>query len=352
VCPSGVKATSGYPKQWGYGHEEWNNSPKLKFTDRGHTFRAFHTEKLGNAPVVENAGQTFVFLTSSHDGIQQLVGIAGNAFGLMGDEFRARRLALAQRLNLQCLFQDIWKVAAVRKLNDERKVKAQWERELGWLTNWICPDEYFMWFEKPITIDALALTGKKRLLSMYGSYTELDLNTTHRFLNLVPIQQRDKKWQNLADAISCAPTHPVDRHEVLNETEPVTTTLTKVNARRGQGKFRSDLFERWGDGCAVTGLTQSAILRASHVKPWKDSSNRERLDPENGLLLVANLDALFDAGLITFRSDGQMLVSPLVDSAHRAQLQIPAKLKIKPSAKLSSYLDYHRQYCFQGSLAK
>jgi hypothetical protein len=185
---------------------------------------------------------------------------------------------------------------------------------------------------------------------MYGSYTELDLNTAHRFLNLVPPQQRNRIWGNLADAISCAPTQPVDRQEILAETEPVTTTLTKVNARRGQGKFRSDLFEQWNDACAVTGLTQSEILRASHVKPWKDSSNKERLDPENGLLLVANLDALFDAGLITFLSDGQMVVSPLVDSAHRAQLQIPAKLKTKPSVKLASYLDYHRQKRFRDHL--
>ena len=76
-APSGVFATSGYPKENGYGHEEWNNSSRLLLRRGTQRFRVFHTEKLGSAPVIENAGQTFVFMTASHNGIQQLVGIEG-----------------------------------------------------------------------------------------------------------------------------------------------------------------------------------------------------------------------------------------------------------------------------------
>lgn len=347
IRPSGARATSGYPKQWGYGHEEWNNSPRFEFKDSGRDFRAFHTEKLGNAPLLENAGQTFVFLTASHHGIQQLVGIAGNAFGMMDETLRPKRRALAERLDLQSLFDDVWSVEAVRKLHNKRTVKEQWDSELGWLTNWVCPAEYYMWFDEPITIDAMALTGKKRLLGMYGSYTELNLSAAHRFLNIVPIRLRDRKWSNLADAISCAPIEPVGREEILAATEPVTTMLTKVNARRGQGKFRSDLFQIWGNACAVTGLTQSELLIASHVKPWEKSSNRERLDPENGLLLIANLDALFDSGLITFGTNGRMQISSLVDNMHRTRLQIPSNLRMPPSERLSSFLEYHRKNLFR-----
>jgi predicted restriction endonuclease len=64
----------------------------------------------------------------------------------------------------------------------------------------------------------------------------------------------------------------------------------------------------WG-GCAVVGCTASSVLRASHIKPWSKSSDQERLDAANGLLLTANLDALFNDGLITFEADGNMLVS-------------------------------------------
>jgi hypothetical protein len=51
------------------------------------------------------------------------------------------------------------------------------------------------------------------------------------------------------------------------------------------------------------------VLRASHIKPWKKSSNDERLDPENGLLLLANIDILFEKGFVSFDDDGCMLVS-------------------------------------------
>lgn len=38
---------------------------------------------------------------------------------------------------------------------------------------------------------------------------------------------------------------------------------------------------------------------ASHIKPWRKCSNKERLDPQNGLLLTARINALFDCGLIS-----------------------------------------------------
>jgi predicted restriction endonuclease len=82
-----------------------------------------------------------------------------------------------------------------------------------------------------------------------------------------------------------------------NETE----RLALVRARLGQGPFRTRLVERWGGRCPVTGCSQEQALRASHMKPWRCSTNQERLDSANGLLLTANLDALFDRFLISLR---------------------------------------------------
>jgi hypothetical protein len=53
----------------------------------------------------------------------------------------------------------------------------------------------------------------------------------------------------------------------------------------------------------------AALLRASHIKPWAKSSNPDRLNPANGILLTAHIDALFDCGFISFADDGTMLVS-------------------------------------------
>jgi putative restriction endonuclease len=80
-----------------------------------------------------------------------------------------------------------------------------------------------------------------------------------------------------------------------------------VAARIGQGKFRADLLKYWNQRCAVSGSCVSEVLIASHIKPWASSSNRERLDPYNGLLLAAHVDRLFDRGLVSFSDQGQLL---------------------------------------------
>ena len=102
-----------------------------------------------------------------------------------------------------------------------------------------------------------------------------------------------------------------------------TTRKILVEARLGQGRFRSDLIERWTGACAVTRCAVLDILRASHIKPWKSSNNEERLDPANGLLLSANFDALFDAGLVTFDDSGHMLVSKLISTSERKRPDYP-----------------------------
>ena len=97
-------------------------------------------------------------------------------------------------------------------------------------------------------------------------------------------------------------------HTITSETERAEL----IQAQLGQGEYRDKLLVRWG-GCAVTGCTINEALRASHIQPWRNSNNQDRLNPANGLLLIANLDALFDEYLISFQDDGQMLVSRCID---------------------------------------
>jgi hypothetical protein len=89
----------------------------------------------------------------------------------------------------------------------------------------------------------------------------------------------------------------------LERTVPdITERDTLAKARIGQGRFKADVISKWGLGevCAVTGVAVPEMLVASHIKPWRDSTNLERLDPMNGLLLVAHLDKLFDRTLLSF----------------------------------------------------
>ena len=93
-----------------------------------------------------------------------------------------------------------------------------------------------------------------------------------------------------------------------------TEVEAMVKRRVGQNVFRSALMDYWGGKCAVTGVAVPEVLRASHCKPWADcQSDAERLDVYNGLFLTANLDALFDKGLISFTDKGEMMISVDID---------------------------------------
>ena len=122
-----------------------------------------------------------------------------------------------------------------------------------------------------------------------------------------------------------------------------TTQKALIDARRGQGFFRKQLDLRWDSKCAITECTIREILRASHIKPWKISDNQERLDPENGILLSANIDILFDKGFISFDDGGNMLISKRLSARDQKLLGLPKNLRRKPSSGERSYLAHHRK---------
>lgn len=126
--------------------------------------------------------------------------------------------------------------------------------------------------------------------------------------------------------------------QTLNETQKKTL----IDARRGQGKFRSELCKRWNDACAVTGLRIMDVLRASHIQAWKLSTNEDRLDPANGLLLEANLDSLFDKHLISFQDDGQMLIAASINDEQRRLLRLPGRLRKPLNSDEKRFLAKHR----------
>jgi len=117
-----------------------------------------------------------------------------------------------------------------------------------------------------------------------------------------------------------------------------------ISARIGQGKFRSKLITYWGR-CALTGYSDVRFLVASHIKPWRDSNNTERLDPYNGLLLLPNLDKAFDLGYITFSEKGSINVSDFIEEPRI--LGINKKMKIKVANEHQDYLAYHRECVFE-----
>jgi len=102
-----------------------------------------------------------------------------------------------------------------------------------------------------------------------------------------------------------------EMNRVRGEAElPETTRQAIVLARRGQGLFKQRVMQI-EHVCRITGVTREEHLRASHCKPWRDSSNEERINGENGLLLTPTIDHLFDRGFISFEDSGLLIVSPV-----------------------------------------
>jgi hypothetical protein len=133
-----------------------------------------------------------------------------------------------------------------------------------------------------------------------------------------------------------------DLRSILDDiTKPETERLAEVAARLGQGKFRAALERDFGDACAATRVDIAPVLRASHIVPWRHATAAQRLDPMNGLLLSANLDALFDRYMITFLSDGKVAISKSLMSTDLDGLGPLPDLRCAPSEKRAEYLKRH-----------
>ncbi|HXQ33475.1 MAG TPA: HNH endonuclease, partial [Anaerolineales bacterium] len=139
----------------------------------------------------------------------------------------------------------------------------------------------------------------------------------------------------------------VREHAAEYKTLAVTEQEQIVISRLGQGDFRRNVIRLWGS-CSVTGLQNISLLRASHIKPWKDSNNKERLTPYNGLLLIPDYDFLFDRGYISFKNNGSVLVSQRLSPFARKVFDVPDDLQLQrvfPENK--EYLEFHRNEVFE-----
>ncbi len=131
----------------------------------------------------------------------------------------------------------------------------------------------------------------------------------------------------------------VSKDDSVSETEKESL----IKSRLGQGTFRNSLMDYW-HGCAVTGYPFTKLLVASHIKPWRNSDNKERMDLFNGLLLIPNFDKAFDKGFISFRKNGDVLISKLLQKPEI--LGINPDLRIRVSDQHQQYLEYHRDIVF------
>jgi hypothetical protein len=158
-----------------------------------------------------------------------------------------------------------------------------------------------------------------------------------------------KQVDNVIEDIQVPQEEEQDKEELeLSQRKdiPETEKQQLIKARRGQGLFRSrvGMFEK---SCRVTGVTKKAHLRASHIKPWSKSTDSEKLDGNNGLLLSPHIDHLFDKGYISFTNQGALLISSKLDQNIMHLWKIQPDINVGQfNVNQAQYLEFHRSYIF------
>lgn len=116
-----------------------------------------------------------------------------------------------------------------------------------------------------------------------------------------------------------------------------------VTSRVGQGAYRKRIIHRWEYECAVTGFDKLDVLIASHILPWANSNDNQRLDVNNGILLSPTYDALFDRNFISFENSGKIILSNSIEIQAFEKIGITGNERIKNLSTYNiEYLDMHR----------
>lgn len=116
-----------------------------------------------------------------------------------------------------------------------------------------------------------------------------------------------------------------------------------VTSRVGQGAYRKRIIHRWEYKCAVTGFGELDVLVASHIVPWKDATDNERLDVHNGILLSPTYDALFDRHYITFENNGKIVLTEAIEVQAFQKIGVTGKETIRTLSDYNhAYLEKHR----------
>ena len=190
--------------------------------------------------------------------------------------------------------------------HEDRPRKGRKKREVSWIANY--KDESWKNQQKQFYVASL---GEKealfRAVSFRRDFVRRVAEQTVGSLKREPIEKHLHELDSILEYIA---TLKVDADVFFLLGNPLLAPTTKqemLNVRIGQQRFRKMVLDMWGQKCAITGASQ--FITASHIKPWSVSDNTERLDPFNGLALSPVYDKAFDAGLISFNDEGQILVS-------------------------------------------
>jgi len=163
IIPSGVPSSSGYPHDYGFGHEEWNNNPAREW--RG--YKLFHTEVPAGLLEYSASGELGIVTMASFEGKHYAISIAVNVYFNDPEE----RALICEELDIYQAWKEIWQLEQVKKKfdHDQAKFLEFWNEDHEWIA-WKCPKGLYHHFDEPILLSPEKISGKSRLSTRYSTY--------------------------------------------------------------------------------------------------------------------------------------------------------------------------------------
>ncbi|WP_438317434.1 HNH endonuclease [Sporosarcina sp. FA9] len=136
-------------------------------------------------------------------------------------------------------------------------------------------------------------------------------------------------------------------HDFLIPILAETESETKTKLRLGHQRFRNELLPLWNDQCALCKVELPELLQASYAKPWKDCTTKERINPNNGILLCRNHDALYQNGFIAFDGTGKIHISSRIPEEDYEKYGLAKRMTVNRTEKNKPFLKWHKKHMFK-----
>ena len=199
----------------------------------------------------------------------------------------------------------------------------------------------------------------KRIDKNWNLLTDIALPNISR-LSIIKLRNVDSEDVEYYFKLSYGSTEALENVEKNSEDEivrkieeskmSVTEKEAVIMARIGQGTYRKKLLDELHI-CPFTLVDDEHLLVASHIKPWRSSTNKEKKDPKNGFVFTPTYDKLFDKGYITFDDNKTLVVSKWISKYNCERLGLVDGIIIEQlpniEGKRKVYLEYHRKFIFK-----
>lgn len=191
----------------------------------------------------------------------------------------------------------------------------------------------------PVAVDTAAGVVRQLNVEEYGLLVDVadclhKKTTSGEFVHWDTAKKREAQWA----------TPSQQEIESTSSAHSSYGSTAGEGRRVGQNAFRKALFDLWGKKCALCGCSSEEILRASHILRWEAGTTDQRNDPHNGIPLAAHIDAAFEHGLISFKDDGSILISPRFPTENMNALGIHSRMRLPIiPERTPNYLAWHRK---------